>query len=294
MQTKAEQAGPGPLLRIHDEGGVRIITMVGTRMNALSLRLRTQLFEALDTAAAAPAVASILLAADGPAWCAGADLKEMDSPDSEAHPSLQGALFDLFAHMGKPVIAVMTGMALGGGLELALGCHYRLATPDAMIGLPEVTLGLIPGAGGTQHLPRAIGLEGAARLILSGQPCRADHFSGTALFDAVLTGDDPLAEALIFAQGLPPGGQPPRLRDRPIHHPDAEAFLAGLRAGYELNPQRTTGHLPAVACLSAATTLPYAQAMAHEYETFCALRADPAAQAFRQVFLAQRKGAAKG
>lgn len=293
MQTRTEPAGQGRLIGIRDEGNIRIITMTGTRMNALSRRLRAELFEALGTAAAAPAVASILLAAAGPAWCAGADLKEMDSPDSEAHPSLQGALFDLFNGMEKPVIAVIAGMALGGGLELALGCHYRLATPDAMIGLPEVTLGLIPGAGGTQHLPRAIGLEGAAKLILSGQPCRADSFAGTGLFDAMLTGDDLLAEAITFAQSLPPDEQPPRLRDRPIHHADPKAFLAGLRAGYELNPQRTTGHLPAVACLSAATTLPYAQAMAHEYETFCALRADPAALAFRQTFLAQRKGGTK-
>lgn len=295
MPTNAEQADRDAMLRIRDEGSIRIITMIGTRMNALSHRLRTQLFEALCTAAAAPTVAAILLAADGPAWCAGADLKEMDSPESEAYPSLQGAIFDLFARMDKPVIAVIAGMALGGGLELALGCHYRLATPGAMFGLPEVTLGLIPGAGGTQHLPRAVGLEEAAKLILSGQTWRADSLAEKGLFDAILASDgDPVPEAIRFAQKLPHGERPPLLRDRSINHPDVDSFLAGLRAGYELNPHCTTGHLPAVACLHAAATLPYAQAMAYEYETFCALRADPASQVFRQAFLAQRRGSKSG
>lgn len=288
MPDDADRATTAEPLRIERRGATSVLTMAGVNMNALSRRLRAALFDALADAADDPAVHAVLLAADGPAWCAGADLKEMDSPDSEADPSLHGAIFGLIRGMDKPVVAVIAGAALGGGFEMALGCHHRLATPEARIGLPEVTLGLLPGAGGTQHLPRAIGLEAAADAILSGKTYRAAAFAGSSLFDAML-GDDPLAEALAFAEALPRGTKPPLLRDRPVEHPNPEAYLKAVRTAVQANPRRTSGHLPAVDCLLAAATQPYDQGMAFEYAAFRAARADRASLPFRYGFLAERR-----
>ncbi|WP_298374152.1 3-hydroxyacyl-CoA dehydrogenase NAD-binding domain-containing protein [Azospirillum sp.] len=290
MPDDAERATTVEVLRVERKGAISVLTMTGANMNALSRRLRAALFDAMADAADDPTVHAVLLAADGPAWCAGADLKEMDSPESEADPSLQEAIFGLIRSMDKPIIAVIAGAALGGGFELALGCHHRLATRNARIGLPEVTLGLLPGAGGTQHLPRAIGLEAAANAILSGRTDRAAAFEGTALFDAML-GDNPLAEALAFAETLPRAAQPPLLRDRPVGHPNPEAYLKAVRMAVEGNPRRTSGHLPAVDCLLAAATKPYEQGMAFEYAAFRAARADRASEPFRYAFLAERRAA---
>lgn len=291
MPEDAVRAATAEPLRIARIGAVCVLTMTGANMNALSRRLRAALYNGLAQAADDPAVRAVLLTSDGPAWCAGADLKEMDSPASEADPSLQGAIFSLIGEMDKPVIAVITGAALGGGFEMALGCHHRIALPDARIGLPEVTLGLLPGAGGTQHLPRAIGLEAATNAILSGKTFRADTFAQTALFDAILPGEDPLAEALAFAEALPQGTRPPLLRDRAVEHPNPEAYLKAVRTAVQGNPRRTSGHLPAVDCLLAAATQPYEQGIAFEYAAFRATRADKASQPYRYGFLAERRAA---
>lgn len=289
MPDDAVRAATAEPLRIERIGAVCVLTMTGANMNALSRRLRAALYDGIAQAADDPVVRAVLLTSDGPAWCAGADLKEMDAPASEADPSLQGAIFELIRDMNKPVIAVITGAALGGGLEMALGCHYRLALPDARIGLPEVTLGLLPGAGGTQHLPRAIGLEAAADAILSGKTFRAATFADTALFDAILPGEDPLAEALAFAETLPQGARPPLLRDRSVEHPNPEAYLKAVRMAVQGNPRRTSGHLPAVDCLLAAATQPYEQGIAFEYAAFRATRAERASQPYRYAFLAERR-----
>src|SRR4029077_2946819 len=125
----------------------------------------------------------------------------------------------------KPVIAAIQGTCMGGGLELSLGCHYRVATADAQIALPEVKIGLLPGAGGTQRLPRAVGVEPALNMIVSGASVPAAQFKGTALFDELIDGDFP-AGARAFARKLVAENRPrKRLRDVVINEPNAEGFL---------------------------------------------------------------------
>lgn len=272
---------------LRDEGRIRIVTLNDGRMNLLLHPMRGALYDALAAADEDPGIKAVLLAAEGTAWCAGADLTEMDSGRADADPSPAQLVYDLLQTMQTPVVAVIAGTALGGGLELALGCHYRLAKADARIGLPEVTLGLLPGAGGTQLLPRAIGLEAAAHLILSGKIVKAGQFADTALFDAMLK-DDPTSEALAFAVALP-DGSPPRLGQRRLDHPIPGAFLETIRNNLRGYPKRTTGHLPAVDCLEAAATLPLHKGREIESQKFFEARVADGSSAFRYGFLAERQ-----
>ena len=140
--------------------------------------------DALARAEDDPAVKAVVLIGSGKGFSGGADIREFGTPKSLAPPNLLMVLRAL-EECGKPVIAAIDGICMGGGLELALACHYRVATADARIGLPEVKLGLLPGAGGTQRLPRVVGVERALNMIVSGKPVRAEELRGTALFDAM-------------------------------------------------------------------------------------------------------------
>ncbi|WP_137134167.1 3-hydroxyacyl-CoA dehydrogenase NAD-binding domain-containing protein [Rhizobium sp. FKY42] len=275
-------------LHIDDDGTIRIITMQQGATNVLTRSFRVALWDALTAAEADQGVSAILLASQSAVWCAGADLNEMDTGAADADPNPAQLVYDLLPSLKKPVIAVLTGAALGGGLELALSCHYRLANRDARIGLPEVTLGLLPGAGGTQLLPRAIGLEAAANLILSGRPVKAERFAETPLFDAML-GADPLGEALSFARGL--GEGLPHLSQNRVEHVSAVAFLQSIRTNLSGYRQRAPGHLPAVDCLEAAATLPFAKGREVEQQKFLEARIAPEGAALRYAFLAERAAA---
>src|SRR5580698_5659172 len=141
-----------------------------------------------------------------------------------AEPNL-ATLLQLFEHSLKPTIAALSGSTLGGGFELALACHYRVASPDAKVGLPEVKIGLIPGSGGTQRLPRAVGLETAINMIVSGEPVRAADLAKTGLFDRIIEGDL-LAGAKEFARGVIAEGKPAKLlRDRPVSGANQEPLV---------------------------------------------------------------------
>lgn len=274
-----------PLMQ-SDVGRIRVLTMNDGRMNCLHRPMRVALFDAIGAAEDDPQVQAIVLASEGAAWCAGADLNEMDTPECEADPDLHAALGGLIDSLSKPVIAAIGATALGGGLEIALACHYRLAASRAKVGLPEVTLGLIPGAGGTQRLPRAIGLEAAANVILTGRPVAAGDVAVSGLFDAIVeTGL--MEHALSFAAGVI-GKAPPRLRDRSVAHHHPEAYLKAVRRNVEANPRRTPGHLAAVDCLLAAANLPFEEGMQLEYATFRSVRADLGSAPFRHVFFSER------
>ena len=275
----------GPVT-VHDIRGIRILTMNDGKMNCLHRSMRVALFDALADAGDNANVRAIVLAAEGSAWCAGADINEMDTPECEADPNLHEALFGLIESLPQPVIAAIGGAALGGGLELALGCHYRIATRSAKVGLPEVTLGLIPGAGGTQRLPRAIGLEAAADLILGGRPVSAGDLAQSGLFDAVVEADL-LGQSIGFAEDVS-GKKPPLLRDRHVSHDNPQAYLQAFRRAVEANPRRTPGHMAAVDCLLAAASRPFQEGMKFEYTTFRSVRADVASAPFRHAFLAER------
>ena len=151
--------------------GVAIITMANPPVNGLGHALRTGIVESVRRAEADPAIVAIVITGAGTAFSGGADIREFNTPKALAEPSL-GTVIRTVEASGKPVVAAIHSVCMGGGLELALGCHYRVASPGAQIALPEVKLGLVPGAGGTQRLPRLVPLEMAVNIIVSGNPVR--------------------------------------------------------------------------------------------------------------------------
>ncbi len=167
-------------------------------MNGLGHATRTGVVEAIERANADPAVAAIVLIGAGKLFSGGADIREFNTPKSTAEPTL-GTVIRTVEASGKPVIAAIAGTCMGGGLELALGCHWRVAKPDAAIALPEVKLGILPGAGGTQRLPRVVGVETALQMIVSGASVAARDLRGSRIFDAIIDGEL-LDGALAFAR----------------------------------------------------------------------------------------------
>src|ERR1700744_659175 len=190
----------------HD--GVAVITLNNPPVNGLGLSTRTGIIDGIERAQNDPAVQAIVLTGAGKAFSGGADITEFNTPKATQEPTL-GTVIKVVEGSAKPVIAAIHSVAMGGGLELALGAHYRIAAPGAQIALPEVKLGLLPGASGTQRLPRAIGLGAALNMIVSGAPVMSETLAGTALFDEVVDGDL-LAAALGFARDVVarPGSHP--------------------------------------------------------------------------------------
>jgi len=156
--------------------GVAVLAFANPPVNSLSHSLRLELVEALDRAVADAAVRAIVLIGSTGTFSAGADIKEFGTPAMLKSPSLLHVI-TAFESSTKPVVAAIAGLALGGGLELALGCNYRVVQKDAKLGLPEVKLGLLPGAGGTQRLPRLVGIEAALNVIVGGEPIPAQMFA---------------------------------------------------------------------------------------------------------------------
>src|SRR5688572_16376525 len=182
--------------RVH--GDVAVISMNNPPVNGLGHELRRGIMAGFDQAAADNKVKALVLIGSERAFSGGADIREFNSPKALAEPNLH-TLIRSMEEGRKPVIAAIGGACMGGGLELALGAHFRLATAGAQIALPEVKLGVLPGGGGTQRLPRLIGAEAALNMIVSGEIVPSEQFKGTALFDGYVQGDL-LQGALGFAR----------------------------------------------------------------------------------------------
>src|SRR6202011_2410135 len=174
----------------------------------------------LDRARGAPAGSAIVITGAGRAFSAGADIREFNTPKATQAPTL-GTMLDVIESSAKPVVAAIHSLALGGGLETALAAHYRVVARGAQIGLPEVKIGVLPGAGGTQRLPRAVGLEIALNMIVSGAVVKSEELAGTRLFDRILEGDL-LTGAIAFARDVATRSCPhPKIRDWKIEHLNA-------------------------------------------------------------------------
>ncbi len=183
------------------KNGIAVVTFDNPPVNSLGLELRQSIAEAVERANADPKIDAVVLIGSGAGFSGGADIREFGTPKAGTPPNLLN-LISMIEDSAKPVIAAIGGVCMGGGLELALGCHYRVAAAGAKIALPEVKLGLLPGAGGTQRLPRLIGAEAALNMIVSGSTVASEKLRGTPLFDAFAEGD-----LLEFALELcPPGG----------------------------------------------------------------------------------------
>src|SRR5450631_749421 len=185
--------------------GIAVLKLDNPPVNSLGFELREALVAGLDRANADPLVAAIVLIGSGAGFSGGADIREFGTPKAVAHPNLRTVISEI-EDSAKPVIAAVGGVCMGGGLELAMGCHYRVGVPGARIALPEVKLGLLPGAGGTQRLPRLLGVDAALNMIVSGAIVASEKLRGTPLFDAFGDGDlKAIAETFarrVAAEGL--------------------------------------------------------------------------------------------
>lgn len=266
------------------QGRLAVIRLQNPPVNGLGHPLRKGIVDGLDTANADAGVDAIILIGASGTFSGGADIREFNTPAMFAEPSL-ATVIDAIEASPKPVIAAIDGACMGGGLELALGCHYRIAKADAQIALPEVKLGLLPGAGGTQRLPRVIGLEAALNLIVSGSIVPAKQFKGTALFDA-MAGDDLLADAAAFAETVI-GKTATLIRDIKVQHPEAEGFLMVAKN----TVAAMSGHFPApVKCVEAvaASVGKFDKGIATERKLFGELVNTPESKALRHAFFGER------
>ena len=267
-----------------DEDGIAIIRIDNPPVNALSAGVRAGLAEAVRRADADLGIVAIVIAAEGRTFIAGADITEFNKPP--VPPSLPEVI-DAFDAVQKPIVAAIGGAALGGGLEVALGCHARVAAPEAKLGLPEVKLGLLPGAGGTQRLPRLIGAASALKMMAEGDPVSGAEAKALGLVDE-LADTDLLQQAQAKARALT-GGELHRSRDAANLGPreDFEQAAAALLKRHADNPSVAA----CVEAVRAAFDLPFEHGMAQERAHFMRLLQDPRSRALRHVFFAEREAA---
>jgi len=269
------------------EGAVAVITLNNPPVNGLDFASRAAAADGINRALADETIKAIVITGAGKAFSGGADIKEFNSALMSAEPSLY-TLIALVENATKPVVAALHHVCMGGGLELALGCHYRLASRGTQIALPEVKLGLLPGAGGTQRLPRVTGLEIALKMITTGAPELAENLAHTALFTQVVD-DDVLGAALQFATKIADLRPLPKVRDLQLTHPQLESILEAARAQY------SRGFLKApLACVEAiakAAHLSFEAGLEFERQTFFRLVQGTESKALRHAFFAERAAA---
>ena len=272
---------------LHDN--VAVLTLNHPPINGLGLETRTALGAGLARAEADPNIVAIVIAAAGKAFCGGADIREFGLSASLAEPNLL-TLIDRVEASNKPVVMALHGMCMGGGTELALGAHYRVALHGTQIGLPEVKIGLVPGGGGTQRLPRAIGLAPALAMIVSGNPQSAEYLAaipGQRLLDLVVE-SDLVAAAVAFAQSKV-GVALPRLGECVVSvEGDADAVLQAARA--KAAPQ-FPAQAACIDCVEAALRQPFDAGIQFERASFARLLDSAESRALRHVFFAERAAA---
>jgi 3-hydroxyacyl-CoA dehydrogenase len=267
------------------DGDVAVIVVNNPPVNALSWHVRQGLADNFAAALADDGVKAIVLRCDGATFIAGADISEFGKPPRG--PDFN-AVLNSIEQASKPVVAAIHGTALGGGLETALVCHYRVAVPSAKLGVPEVKLGLLPGAGGTQRLPRVVGVEAAATMVSSGDPLPASKAKELGLVDELAGEDSLAADAIAFARAKIADGPRPT-RDRPVFG-DA-GIIEQLKTA---NAKRWRGFeapYANLACVEAATRLPFDEGLAFEREQFMKLMFGSQSAAQRHIFFAERQAA---
>jgi 3-hydroxyacyl-CoA dehydrogenase len=276
------------------DGEIAVITMDNPPVNGLGFDLRSGIDAGIRRAMADDSVKAVVLTGTARAFSGGADIREFNSPKSTASPNL-GELIALIEGAEKPVVAAVGGLALGGGNELALGCHYRVCAPGTMIGLPEVNLGLLPGAGGTQRLPRLIGAAKALDMIVTGNPIRAEEAIGLG-YGAKLIEGDLVAGAVAFAREVVGAGAArPKIRDQavdPASMPGgADAFFAQAREHVARTYRGFPAPLKNLECVEAAVKKPFDEGMQVERALFEELVNGTESKAMRHAFFAERAAA---
>lgn len=268
-------------------GDVAVLTLNNPPVNGLGHALRSGILGGLDRALLDPAVMAVVLSGGEQVFSGGADVREFGTPKSGMSPHLPDVIRALETS-SKPVVAAMAGHALGGGLELALGCHWRVARKDATLGLPEVKLGLLPGAGGTQRLPRAIGLEPALNMIVSGEAQKAATFADTLLVDELVDGDVVLAAVDFARRAVAEGRALRRLRDVKVNATGADAFLQFASNTVKAAAKGMPAPVQCVECVADSVTQSFDEGLKRERAAFFALMNTPESRALRHVFAAER------
>src|SRR5829696_2763356 len=278
-----------PSIDLRHEGEVAVVTIDNPPVNALKHEVRAGLIDAFQRVKNDAGVKAAVLACAGRTFSAGADILEFGKP--RRPPGLIETI-ETIESVGKPIVAALHGTPLGGGFELALGCHYRVAAPGTRVGLPEIKLGLLPGAGGTQRLPRLIGPERALQLILAGNPVPVEELIEDGVVDAIVAGDL-TQEAIAFARkAITENRALQRVRDR-------DDRLAAVRA----NPKaydnaaaaltkRTRGLRSVAACVESVRNSfekPFDEAQARELALFRELLGSEESRAQRHIFFAERE-----
>ncbi len=270
--------------------GVAVITMNHPPVNGLSYANRVGIADGLNQALADNAVQAVVLTGAGRAFSAGADISELDSPKALAEPNLM-TLIRMIESSSKPVVAAIHSICMGGGLELALSCQYRVASPGAAIGLPEVKIGVIPGAGGTQRLPRVLGLETAMNMVVTGEPVKSELLAslpGQKLFDQIIEGEL-IPGAMALARRVAGQRPMPSVRDLKVSYANADAYVQFVRN----TVKGMSKHFPApLACVEAVAasvkTRSLEEGIAEEQRLFLGLLYSPEAKALRHAFFAER------
>jgi 3-hydroxyacyl-CoA dehydrogenase len=266
---------------------IAVITLDNPPVNGLGFDTRVEVAAGIDCALADATVTALVLTGAGKLFSGGADIREFNTPKATTEPTLH-TLIRVVEASAKPVVAAINGACVGGGLELALACHFRVASATASVALPEIKLGLLPGAGGTQRLPRAIGVETALNMIVSGTSVPAPQLAQTALFDEVVSGDA-LDAAIAFARNVVAEKRPlKRIRDLRIDYPNAEGFFAFARNTVATVAKNFPAPLQCVDAVAAAVSKPFDEGLRYERGLFLQLVQTPESRALRHAFFAER------
>ena len=273
------------------EDDVAVLTIDSPPVNALGIDVRRGIVAGVERAADDPAAHAIVLIGAGRTFPAGADIREFDKPLGEPHLL---ALGDLFDRVRKPIVAAMHGTALGGGLELALYCHFRVMAPGARVGLPEVNLGIFPGAAGTQRLPRLIGVDAALGMIVSGRPIEAKRALDLGIADAVVEGDL-RSRSIAFAKKAAQDAKPLRITSEPragIGPVEKHAaIIEKYREQARIRMRGQESPLEAIGSVVDGLSMPYEQAVAADRARFARCVASDQSKALRYAFFAEREAA---
>ncbi len=270
-------------------GAVAVITLNNPPVNGLGLSTRVALAAGIEQAVGDPGVKAIVVTGAGKAFSGGADIREFGSPKAIQEPNLL-SLIRLCENTPKPVVAAIHTVCMGGGLELALGCHYRVVSPGAQIALPEVKLGLVPGAGGTQRLPRVLGVETALNMIVKGDPVKSEVLAalpGQKRFDRVIEGDL-LEGACAFALEVADLRPLPLVRNLKASHPQGDAYFAFARNTVRAVAKNFPAPEKCVDCVEAGTQKGIEEGLLFERGHFLSLMMTPESKALRHAFFGER------
>jgi 3-hydroxyacyl-CoA dehydrogenase len=277
-----------PLVRYEVEGDIGVVTIDNPPVNALGPGVRDGIVEALEKGEADPKVKAMVMIGAGRSFIAGADIRQFGKP----RPMAKRPTYEVLDGASKPVVAAIHGYALGGGLEHALACHYRIAVPGAKVGLPEVLIGILPGGGGTQRLPRLIGPKAAMEMIVSGRHVPAPEAKALGIVDEIVPGNDLRSEAIAYARKVATARPLPRVRDKTDKLAEAKAdpgMFEAMRKSIARKARNQKAPFHSIDCVEAAATRPFDEGIAIERRLFAELENSDEAKALRYAFFAERE-----